>query len=445
MDGNSTNATICKIWQNDTLEFTSILEINNHLARILIPAAVYLCIILVCGVIGNVMVLLVYGFRIKKTTYAILILILAGLDLMTCLFGVPYHILSVVYPLMFVWTGFCKCVSFVLHFATISSAFIVNVIAYDRYRKICKPFQRQVSLTHIKTASFVIITVSVILASPVLELYSSTSEATGISNMTGTVCFIRQDLAGTHFHQVYNGIIFLIYIMLLTFMISMYFPVGRQILRLRAFKLKTSREASERAAGKSRHSDTRGEINDKHIRMSFKGKTQDENIHSSEDSPNGEVKQVKANCETTVEKSIQNQNIELSKDIHNQDSCYSISKTASVIVGSANSLPNPENPSNTDLDTGKLDERVRVTIMLFVITFVFIISFMPYLTTEIISSLNSEIWKNLSEAQLVIYAFLLRTYLISSMSNPIVYWFLDKKFKSELCILFRNVFTCCKK
>ncbi|CAG2219699.1 unnamed protein product [Mytilus edulis] len=324
MDANSTNATICTIWQNDTLEFTSILEINNHLARILIPAAVYLCIILVSGVIGNVMVLLVYGFRIKKTTYAILILILAGLDLMTCLFGVPYHILSVVYPLMFVWTGFCKCVSFFLHFATISSAFIVNVIAYDRYRKICKPFQRQLSLTHIKTASFVIITVSVILASPVLALFSSTPEATGISNITGTVCFIRQDLAGTHFHQVYNGIIFLIYIMLLIFMISMYLPVGRHILRLRALKHKTSRAAAE-TAGMARHSNTPREIHDKPIKMDFEQKIQDEHFHSSEDLKNGEVDSY---CVTIVEKSIQNQTIEFSKDIHNQDFFCSISKAA---------------------------------------------------------------------------------------------------------------------
>ncbi|CAG2216768.1 unnamed protein product [Mytilus edulis] len=112
---------------------------------------------------------------------------------------------------------------------------------------------------------------------------------------------------------------------------------AEQILRLRSFKQKTSREASEKSAGKSRHSDTRGEINDKNIRMAFKGKTQDENVHSSEDSPNGEVKQVKPHCDNTIEKSKQNQNIgELSKDIHNQDSCCSISKAAPVIVGSGN-------------------------------------------------------------------------------------------------------------
>ncbi|CAC5403363.1 unnamed protein product [Mytilus coruscus] len=443
MYANSTTTTICTICQNDTHEYTSILEINNHLARILIPSAVYLCILFVSGVIGNVMVLLVYGFRIKKTAYAILILILAALDLTTCLFGVPYHILSVVYPLMFVWNGFCKIVSFLLHFATISSAFIVNVIAYDRYRKICKPFQRQLSLTHIKTASFVIITVAVILASPVLALFSSTSEATGISNLTGTVCFIRQDLSGTHFHQIYEGTISLLFIMLLIFMISMYFPVGRRILRLRALKHKTSSAASVTAAGTSKHSHTPGDINDKNIRMAYKRKTQEGNFYSSEESTNDEVK---THCDTTVEKSIQIQIIgEFSKDIHNQGSCSSISKTTSVIVEKCQSLPNPIKPTNTDLETRKITARLRVTIMLFVITSVFIISFLPYLTTEIISSLNSEIWKNLSEAQLVIYAFLLRTYLISSMSNPIVYWFLDKKFKSELCILFRNVFPCCNK
>ncbi|VDI69817.1 Hypothetical predicted protein [Mytilus galloprovincialis] len=105
--------------------------------------------------------------------------------------------------------------------------------------------------------------------------------------------------------------------------------------------------------------------------MAFKRKTQDENVHSSEDSPNGKVKQVKPHCDTTFEKSIQNQNIELSKDINNQDLCCSISKAAPVIEGSGNSLPNHEKPLNTNLDTWKLDERVRVTIMLFVIYYYF--------------------------------------------------------------------------
>ncbi|CAC5424595.1 NMUR1 [Mytilus coruscus] len=288
---NSTSTAIYTISENDTHEYTSILEISNQLARVLIPAAVFFCIILVSGVIGNIMVLIVYGFRIKKTAYSILILILAALDLMTCLLGVPYHIVSVVYPLMFVWNGFCKSVSFILHFTTMSSAFIVNIIAYDRYRKICRPFQSQLSLTRIKRDSFFVITVSVILATPVLVIYGSTAEETDIANLTGTVCFIRQEFSGTLFHQIYDGIIFLLFIVLLIFMISMYINVGRRILKLRALKRKTSNSASETAATreskdwntiKMLQKKTQGEENATTISMAPKRNNQDNSYRSSE-------------------------------------------------------------------------------------------------------------------------------------------------------------------
>ncbi|CAC5403364.1 unnamed protein product [Mytilus coruscus] len=332
-----------------------------------------------------------------------------------------------------------------------SSAFVVNVIAYDRYRKICKPFQRQLSLTHIKIASVVVIIVSVILAAPVLVIYGLTAGETDIANLTGTVCFIRQEFSGTLFHQIYDGIIFLLFILLLISMISMYINVGKRILRLRALKHKTSNLTSKTVARESRdlntikhlQQKTHGEENETHISMVPKRKNQDNSYHSSEKSTN---LQVKTDCDTFVD--ISNKD-EITNEMDNQniqlDSCSSISKTTSVRVESDSQLPNNEKSSNTDLETKKIKKRLRVTLMLFAITTVFIISFLPYLTTEIIGSLSSEIWKNMSNAELVIYALLLRTYLISSMSNPIVYWFLDKKFKSELCILFRNLCPSCKK
>ncbi|XP_076082458.1 uncharacterized protein LOC143053543 [Mytilus galloprovincialis] len=441
---NSTITTIHMIRENDTHKYISILEISNQLARILIPATVYLCIILVMGVIGNIIVLIVYGFRVRKTAYTILILILAALDLITCLFGVPYHILSVVHPLMFVWNGFCKSVSFILRLTTMSSVLVVNVIAYDRYRKICRPFQRQLSLTHIKIASFVVITVSVILSTPVLIMYGSTAGETDIANLTGTVCFISQEFSGTLFHQTYSGLIFLLFIVLLIFMISMYINVGRRILRLRAFTHKPEISATETVLKESRDLNTMNMPQQKtqrnesetHISMAPKRQHQDICYHSS---ANSATLQDKPDCDTTVDISNKDKD-EITNELVDQniqlDSCSSISKTTSIRVESDFRIQNDSKYSNTNLETKKLKKRLRVTLMLFVITTVFIISFLPYLTTAIVGSLNSEIWKKMSDAELVIYGLLQRTYLISSMSNPIVYWFLDKQFKSELCIMF---------
>ncbi|CAG2219697.1 unnamed protein product [Mytilus edulis] len=189
---------------------------------------------------------------------------------------------------------------------------------------------------------------------------------------------------------------------------------------------------------------TQGDESETHISMAPKGKNQDNCYHSFAKST---TLQDKTDCDKTVDISNKykdeitnkfvDQNIQL-------DSCSSISKTTSIIVESDSRIQNNSNYSNTDLETKNLQKRLRVTLMLSVITTVFIICFFPYLTTEIVESLNSEIWKNMSDEELVIYTLLLQMYLISSMSNPIVYWFLDKQFKSELCIMFGNLCPWCK-
>jgi hypothetical protein len=95
---------------------------------------VYLIILMVIGVFGNLLVLYVYKFRFKRSTSRVFILSLAAFDLMTCLFGMPYHILDMVYPYMFVWDEICKAFSFSLTFTILASIFVLDLIAIDRYR-----------------------------------------------------------------------------------------------------------------------------------------------------------------------------------------------------------------------------------------------------------------------------------------------------------------------
>jgi hypothetical protein len=59
--------------------------------------------LMIIGVIGNTIVLYVYKFRFRRSTSRIFILSLAVFDLITCLLGMPFHIMDMLYPYMFVW------------------------------------------------------------------------------------------------------------------------------------------------------------------------------------------------------------------------------------------------------------------------------------------------------------------------------------------------------
>jgi hypothetical protein len=115
---------------NSSVDYDALLQMENSFeAKVLTPVTVYLIIMMVIGVFGNLLVLYVYKFRFKRSTSRVFILSLAAFDLMTCLLGMPYHILDMVYPYMFVWDEICKAFSFSLTFTILASIFVVSTSA----------------------------------------------------------------------------------------------------------------------------------------------------------------------------------------------------------------------------------------------------------------------------------------------------------------------------
>ncbi|KAL3889967.1 hypothetical protein ACJMK2_002281 [Sinanodonta woodiana] len=74
---------------------------------------------------------------------------------------------------------------------------------------------------------------------------------------------------------------------------------------------------------------------------------------------------------------------------------------------------------------------LKITYMTFTITAVFIVSYFPSIYIMMISLLDMGYWENLSTQQTVFYELLMRSYLINSMVNPIIYGFWDERFRFE--------------
>ena len=76
-------------------------DLNYQEAKQYIGGVVFVSIIMIIGIIGNLHVLYVYSFRIKPSNYRIFILTLAVLDLLTCVIGMPFIIMDLRNPLTF--------------------------------------------------------------------------------------------------------------------------------------------------------------------------------------------------------------------------------------------------------------------------------------------------------------------------------------------------------
>ncbi|XP_066289149.1 melatonin receptor type 1C-like [Branchiostoma lanceolatum] len=99
-------------------------------------------LVLVCavGTIGNLLVVLVSARRRKQSSAAVCLTSLAAVDLLICGVFVPhkiYHIHHVTY------TGalWCKVNPYFMTAGLLGSTFLLDAIAVDRYRAVCRPLR----------------------------------------------------------------------------------------------------------------------------------------------------------------------------------------------------------------------------------------------------------------------------------------------------------------
>ena len=118
---------ISKMDDTKELEDLNYEESKQHMGGV-----VFVSILMIFGIIGNLHVLFVYMFRMKPSNPRTCILTLALLDMIACVIGMPFIIMDMLKPLTFTMVTACKVLRFTNYFICISSSFILSVIAIDR-------------------------------------------------------------------------------------------------------------------------------------------------------------------------------------------------------------------------------------------------------------------------------------------------------------------------
>ncbi|XP_053382725.1 cholecystokinin receptor type A-like [Mercenaria mercenaria] len=121
-----------------------------------IPLIVVLFIITVIGIIGNILTISFYGFRAKRTPTFTLIKLLAIVDLIVC-FLCFTTIADLCVNIKFTSAVLCKLMYFLDHWSMQSSVLILWIISIHRYRRLCKPVGRQLT---VKSATIAVILLS---------------------------------------------------------------------------------------------------------------------------------------------------------------------------------------------------------------------------------------------------------------------------------------------
>lgn len=131
--------------------------------------AVMVSALSITGIMGNIPVLIVYFRRRDNLASHTFIKILAFIDLIACIFGMPY---TIVYELHLVTSDIaCRFCEFLRHFTTFASAITLVAIAMERYVAVCQIGSR-LNVNSLNRGVWIIFGLSAFLAAPAVGTFA---------------------------------------------------------------------------------------------------------------------------------------------------------------------------------------------------------------------------------------------------------------------------------
>ncbi|KAL3889962.1 hypothetical protein ACJMK2_002276 [Sinanodonta woodiana] len=449
--------------ENKTLQ-----EINDENAKLLLPVLVLYVSIMCIGIIGNAIVIVIYSCRFQLSPRKIFILTLALLDFTACSVGLPYHVLDLIEPYMYRYLVFCKMSTAIILFVHVSSLSILISIGVDRYLKICRPFQTQITTRVAKYICGILIFASLVISFPIFEIYGYNTVKTGYGNITGVECFFCDEYRYNTFSVVYHVILLSVFVAATIVLFVLYSLICRElyISRRRISLDNKTLNSGENITEACMLSLVSSEIQDRKVATNFEAK----NIRSKFPI-----------TETMKHTAVETGGSRCNRDLHENDQACVDSKSESTIFDSItdeereakekrveiismqvlkckdrcrgdrsrgygfrliswvlrcktriNKIQHSESERRRAIMRALTDKRtMKTTYTMLTITALFILSYIPAFYVTIQGLIDEEFWDRPSEDELVLYNILLRSYLINNMMNPVVYGFMDEKFRQK--------------
>ncbi|KAL3889956.1 hypothetical protein ACJMK2_002271 [Sinanodonta woodiana] len=490
------NMSDSDIFRNGSITMKARLEeINAAKVKLFLPVLVIYVVIMTAGIIGNIFVLIIYKNKFKRSSSRIFILSLAAMDLLVCVFGIPYHVLDLINPYTYTNHVACKCLSFLMTFFTLGSIFVLTVVGVDRFFKICRPLKKQVSDFGTRKACGIAILSSLLVSWPNALIYGHSSVRVGAGvgddHLIGDECFIDDDYKNSALPIFFIGFIWCVVISanVVLFVLysliyhAIYVRENNQTEICRSIQKSGLASADETPYGSniltkanSVHNINRDEIQQDQggipllilkdaesqvdrsgevavSETSFQGRKSESveclgntGANSKHAITTGAISVPKAGllkshpligrsataCGST--------NICIRSRTLAAERRRQSAPTTHTEMSFVKSLRKLTSHTSTLLSTEKHTR--KITKIMFTITLVFIVSYLPHLCITILDAVDTHFWDDLSSSEIVVYDILLRTYLINDMANPIIYGFWDDKFRKECMQLIKAVPKC---
>ncbi|XP_070568349.1 D(2) dopamine receptor-like isoform X2 [Ptychodera flava] len=443
------------------------------------------------GIVGNGLVLVVYGKRRRKTCPHYFIMTLAANDLFICSVIFPYILYSHMVD-NFTNAAACKTFTYTWFVSIGNSLLITEVIAVDRYNAICRPLYFSSTLNMLKKAKVVVVACyvfSLIFALPVffmLGILSYRERHHGaFVYMCGYVCDPKLDL-------VFYRVLFALYCVLVVSTLVLYSKIimtVRTQIRIRNRTLglqRTDKKLSGLSTMNMSVLSNRKDLPQRFERHTFASSSSKVNSVQGHDSGSSDSTSMNRADESEVSTPIGNLNRMSSggniddhvaretnfiansdgqrrnlkfdsaqeKDGNNEQSKTvagnegvpslarrgSLTSTSTTSGGSRQGRLGPTMRAPRQRKTPMLSKRTgidRTVLMLMLVTVVFVFSWMPLFVFSFIPKLN---WRHYDTYPSPV-KYLTFLYFVNNFLNPFIYSFVNKKFRRDVVAVLKS-FRC---
>jgi len=446
-------------------------ELNDETVRVLIPAIVVVTLLMIIGLIGNPLVIYFFGFRVKRTASYMFIVTLACFDFITCSVSMPLEIVDIVRFYTFENSNACRLLRFVNYFASIASAAILIAIAVDRFRRICKPFNKQISNQSAKFIIMGVMAFSLFCSWPSIAIYTvvAVNITTSSESVIGYDCTTIRDKEYRFYITIYNIVLFLLFIGTIVVLIVLYSLVGKQLFKLKSFRFYATKRRTQKSQKSSSDAATPSGTQ---ITDNYSKSDEEKGIATVSEATEGTVslsskgglkiasQSISTNSNTMSEGSFRklepHESVKenVSPQTHENGENKSNTNVKTFINETGSGTANPFTDISTERPSQKIENNKKMhsqnidtkkyTIITILISVGFIISFLPYLCLITWRTLSPGYEPNMvSDSAHVAFQIFLRSFLFSSVCNPIIYGFLNSDFKNMITSNIKRLCCCC--
>ena len=385
---------------NDSL----LVAMNQELADSVLYMTVIVAIIGITGLIGNTCVLVVYSLNYPKCNFKYFVITLAIIDITSCLTTIPGEIFThrnwYNYPDNAIW--YCKVKTYFNGFTVFLLAFVLLLIAVDRYRKACQPLKWQIRPRRAIQLTVMAFVVAFVLSVPASFFWGKHTTVVNFQgqNITIQMCGKDNNFKDTVYPSVFINFVF--FLPVICFMVStavLYAIIIKKIAICGPFmtddfsKIKAFPKIST--------------ISQPEVKNKLENKI--------------------SNTSTLTDR------VKFEEDIYNSNSEENTPRLSrknqrSVVLREVN-------PRKLYLKSPKARMRTKTMIML-IVTIVFLVTTMIYFGILSFFASKDEVFVLKVQDQTDVVFLFWRLYFINHVINPVLYGFMDPRFRQALKVGF---------